>query len=99
MGYDRNVEITKKVFLFLPAFKHQNMSLACEKLGYRRSYFSARGVNPMVHTRGAMPAGGQGSAFGRYFRFNRPKKNQLLPQIRSLIQKVHIYGVVLWIES
>ena len=39
MRYNRNVEIAKKVFLFLSAFKHQNISLACEKLGYRRSYF------------------------------------------------------------
>jgi len=39
MRYNRTVEIAKKVFLFLSAFKHQNISLACEKLGYRRSYF------------------------------------------------------------
>ena len=99
MRYNRNVEITKKVFLFLPAFKRQNISLACEKLGYQRFYFSARGVNRMVHTRGATPPGGQGSAFGRYFWFNRLKKSQLWPPIRGLIQRVHIHGVVPWIES
>jgi len=39
MRYNRNVEIAKKVFLFLLAFKHRNISLAYQKLGYRRSYF------------------------------------------------------------
>ena len=37
--YNRNVEIRKKVSLFLWAFKYRNISLACEKLGYKRSYF------------------------------------------------------------
>ncbi|MCK4385447.1 MAG: hypothetical protein KAW52_04205 [candidate division Zixibacteria bacterium] len=39
MRYNQNVEICKKVNLFLFAFKYRNISLACEKLGYRRSYF------------------------------------------------------------
>jgi len=39
MRYNRNVEIRKKVFLFFWAFKYRNISLACEKLGYKRSYF------------------------------------------------------------
>jgi hypothetical protein len=37
MRYNRNVEIRKKVFLW--AFRYRNISLACEKLGYKRSYF------------------------------------------------------------
>jgi transposase InsO family protein len=39
MRYNRNVEVAKKVFLFCLAFKCRNISLACQKLGYRRSYF------------------------------------------------------------
>jgi hypothetical protein len=39
MRYNRNVEIAKKVFMFCLAFKCRNISLACLKLGYRRSYF------------------------------------------------------------
>jgi transposase InsO family protein len=39
MRYNRNVEVAKKVFLFCLAFKCRNISLACLKLGYRRSYF------------------------------------------------------------
>jgi transposase InsO family protein len=39
MRYNRNSEIAKKVFLFFLAFKYGNISLACQKLGYRRSYF------------------------------------------------------------
>jgi hypothetical protein len=37
MRYNRNVEICKKVFLW--TFRYRNISLACEKLGYKRSYF------------------------------------------------------------
>lgn len=39
MRYNRNVEVAKKVFMFCLAFKCRNISLACLKLGYRRSYF------------------------------------------------------------
>ena len=39
MRYNRNLEIYKKVILFLLAFKYHNISLACQKLGYQRSYF------------------------------------------------------------
>jgi len=39
MRYNRNLEIRKKVILFLLAFKYRNISLACKKLGYQRSYF------------------------------------------------------------
>jgi hypothetical protein len=39
MRYNRNLEIRKKVFLFLLAFRYQNISLACQKLGYQRSFF------------------------------------------------------------
>jgi len=39
MRYNRNLEIRKKVILFLLAFRYQNISLACRKLGYQRSYF------------------------------------------------------------
>ena len=39
MRYNRNLEIRKKVMLFMLAFKLRNISLACEKLGYQRSYF------------------------------------------------------------
>ena len=39
MRYNRNLETRKKVILFLMAFRYQNISLACLKLGYQRSYF------------------------------------------------------------
>jgi hypothetical protein len=39
MRYNRNVEIAKKVFLFYLAFRYRNISLACQKLGYKRTYF------------------------------------------------------------
>jgi hypothetical protein len=39
MRYNRNLEIRKKVMLFMLAFKLRNISLACKKLGYQRSYF------------------------------------------------------------
>jgi hypothetical protein len=39
MRYNRNIEVRKKVFLFLLAFRYQNISLACKKLGYQRSFF------------------------------------------------------------
>ena len=39
MRYNRNVEIARKVYLILYAFRYRNISLACQKLGYRRSYF------------------------------------------------------------
>ena len=39
MRYNRNIEIAKKVYLILCVFKYRNISLACQKLGYRRSYF------------------------------------------------------------
>ena len=38
MRYDRNVEIAKKMYLFLCALRYKNISLACQKLGYKRSY-------------------------------------------------------------
>jgi transposase InsO family protein len=38
MRYNRNPEIRKKVILFLLAFRYRNISLACQKLGYQRSY-------------------------------------------------------------
>lgn len=39
MRYNRNLETRKKVMLFLMAFRHRDISLACLKLGYQRSYF------------------------------------------------------------
>jgi len=39
MRYNRNSEIAKKLYLFFLAVKYQNITLACHKLGYRRSYF------------------------------------------------------------
>jgi transposase InsO family protein len=39
MIYNRNLEIRKKVILIFLAFKCGNISLACQKLGYQRSYF------------------------------------------------------------
>jgi transposase len=39
MRYNRNVEVARKVYLILYVFKYRNISLACQKLGYRRSYF------------------------------------------------------------
>jgi transposase InsO family protein len=39
MRYNRNLEVRRKVILFILAFKLKNISLACQKLGYRRSYF------------------------------------------------------------
>jgi hypothetical protein len=39
MRYNRNLEIRKKVILFLLAFRYQNISLVCQKLGYQRSFF------------------------------------------------------------
>jgi len=39
MRYNRNLEIRKKVILFILAFKLKNISIACERLGYQRSYF------------------------------------------------------------
>lgn len=39
MRYNRNLEVRRKVILFLLAFKLKNISLACQKLGYERSYF------------------------------------------------------------
>jgi hypothetical protein len=39
MRYNRNLEIRKKVILFLLASRYQDISLACQKLGYQRSFF------------------------------------------------------------
>jgi hypothetical protein len=39
MRYNRNLETRKKVILFLMVFRYRNISLACLKLGYQRSYF------------------------------------------------------------
>ena len=39
MRYNRNLEIRKKVMLFMLAFKLRNISVACKRLGYQRSYF------------------------------------------------------------
>lgn len=39
MRYNRNLDIRKKVMLVLLVFRYQNISLACQKLGYQRSYF------------------------------------------------------------
>ena len=39
MRYNRNLETRKKVMLFLMVIRYQNISLACLKLGYQRSYF------------------------------------------------------------
>ena len=39
MRYNRNLEIRRKVTLFLLAFRCRNISLACQRLGYQRSYF------------------------------------------------------------
>jgi len=39
MRYNRNLEIRKKVILSLLAFRCRNISLACQRLGYQRSYF------------------------------------------------------------
>ena len=47
MRYNRDLEVRRpvrllfgeKVILFLLAFKYKNISLACQKLGYERSYF------------------------------------------------------------
>lgn len=39
MRYNRNLEVRRKVILFLLAFKLRNISLACQRLGYERSYF------------------------------------------------------------
>jgi transposase InsO family protein len=39
MRYNRNSGIAKKLYLFFLAVKYQNITLACHKLGYRRSYF------------------------------------------------------------
>ena len=39
MRYNRNIEVRKKVILFLLAFRYRNISLACQKLGYQRSFF------------------------------------------------------------
>jgi hypothetical protein len=39
MRYNRDLEIRKKVMLFLTAFRYGNISLACLKLGHQGSYF------------------------------------------------------------
>ena len=42
MRYNRNLETRKKVILFLMAFRYRNISLACLKLGYQRSYLKTQ---------------------------------------------------------
>ncbi|MCK4224493.1 MAG: hypothetical protein KAX39_04880 [candidate division Zixibacteria bacterium] len=57
--------------------RHKNISLACQRLDYQRSYFSARG--------GQTTARLGGSAFGRYFWFNRLKQANF--DIKSLEER------------
>lgn len=39
MRYNRDINISKKVWLFLEADKTKNVSLACTRLGHKRSYY------------------------------------------------------------
>lgn len=39
MKYNRNMDIRRKVILFFEADKLGNVTLACDKLGYRRAYY------------------------------------------------------------
>jgi transposase InsO family protein len=39
MRYNRDLEVKKKVILFLSAYRLNNISLACQRLGYHRSFY------------------------------------------------------------